>query len=29
MPLIGYLTAKVDNRYLIAFGFSLFGVARL
>jgi DHA2 family multidrug resistance protein len=29
MPVIGYLTAKLDNRYLIAFGFSLFGVASL
>jgi len=29
MPLIGYLTAKVDNRYLIAFGFCLFGAASL
>jgi len=29
MPVIGYLTAKLDNRWLIAFGFSLFGVASL
>src|SRR5579863_1207360 len=29
MPIIGYLTAKLDNRWLIAFGFSLFGVASL
>ncbi len=29
MPMIGYLTAKIDNRYLIAFGFFLFGVASL
>jgi DHA2 family multidrug resistance protein len=29
MPLIGYLTAKMDNRWLIAFGFSLFGTASL
>lgn len=29
MPMIGYLTAKIDNRYLIAFGFTLFGVASL
>ena len=29
MPIIGYLTAKIDNRYLIAFGFTLFGVASL
>ncbi len=29
MPVIGYLTAKMDNRYLIAFGFSLFGAASL
>jgi DHA2 family multidrug resistance protein len=29
MPVIGYLTAKMDNRWLIAFGFSLFGVASL
>jgi MFS transporter, DHA2 family, multidrug resistance protein len=29
MPIIGYLTAKMDNRWLIAFGFSLFGVASL
>ncbi|MGC1374396.1 MAG: DHA2 family efflux MFS transporter permease subunit [Candidatus Sulfotelmatobacter sp.] len=29
MPLIGYLTAKIDNRWLIAFGFAMFGVASL
>jgi DHA2 family multidrug resistance protein len=29
MPVIGYLTAKIDNRWLIAFGFTLFGVASL
>jgi len=29
MPLIGYLTAKIDNRWLIAFGFGLFGIASL
>jgi MFS transporter, DHA2 family, multidrug resistance protein len=29
MPLIGYLTAKMDNRWLIAFGFALFGAASL
>ncbi len=29
MPVIGYLTAKMDNRYLIAFGFALFGAASL
>ena len=29
MPIIGYLTAKMDNRWLIAFGFSLFGAASL
>jgi len=29
MPMIGYLTAKIDNRYLIAFGFCLFGVTSL
>jgi MFS transporter, DHA2 family, multidrug resistance protein len=29
MPMIGYLTAKLDNRWLIAFGFVLFAVASL
>jgi len=29
MPIIGYLTAKIDNRWLIAFGFSMFGAASL
>jgi len=29
MPLIGYLTAKIDNRYLIAFGFCLFAITSL
>jgi MFS transporter, DHA2 family, multidrug resistance protein len=29
MPMIGYLTAKIDNRYLIAFGFCLFAVTSL
>ena len=29
MPMIGYLTAKIDNRYLIVFGFVLFAVASL
>jgi DHA2 family multidrug resistance protein len=29
MPIIGYLTAKMDNRWLIAIGFSLFGIASL
>ena len=29
MPIIGYLTAKIDNRYLIAFGFCLFGAASI
>jgi DHA2 family multidrug resistance protein len=29
MPLIGYLTAKIDNRYLIAFGFGLFAVTSI
>jgi DHA2 family multidrug resistance protein len=27
MPIIGLLTAKIDNRWLIAFGFSLFAIA--
>jgi len=27
--IIGYLTAKIDNRWLIAFGFSMFGAASL
>jgi DHA2 family multidrug resistance protein len=29
MPMIGYLTAKIDNRLLIAFGFCLFGITSL
>jgi MFS transporter, DHA2 family, multidrug resistance protein len=29
MPIIGYLTSKIDNRWLIAFGFSLFGAASI
>ena len=29
MPIIGYLTAKIDNRWLIAFGFTLFGISAL
>src|SRR5271156_1825198 len=29
MPIIGYLTAKIDNRWLIAFGFCLFGAASI
>ena len=29
MPIIGYLTAKIDNRWLIAFGFALFGISSL
>ena len=29
MPIIGFLTAKIDNRYLIAFGFFLFAVCSL
>ena len=29
MPMIGYLTAKIDNRYLIMFGFVLFAIASL
>ena len=29
MPIIGYLTSKIDNRWLIAFGFGTFGVASL
>lgn len=29
MPVIGFLTAKLDNRWLIAFGFTLFGIASL
>lgn len=29
MPLIGYLTAKIDNRWLIMFGFILFAIASL
>jgi MFS transporter, DHA2 family, multidrug resistance protein len=29
MPVIGYLTAKMDNRWLIAFGFAMFGAASL
>lgn len=29
MPVIGLLTAKLDNRWLIAFGFTLFGVSSL
>ncbi|MFZ0938434.1 MAG: DHA2 family efflux MFS transporter permease subunit [Candidatus Sulfotelmatobacter sp.] len=29
MPIIGYLTAKMDNRWLIAFGFFLFAAASL
>ena len=29
MPIIGYLTSKMDNRWLIAFGFALFGGASL
>ena len=29
MPMIGYLTAKIDNRYLIAFGFCLFALTSL
>jgi MFS transporter, DHA2 family, multidrug resistance protein len=29
MPIIGYLTAKIDNRWLIAFGFMLFAIAAL
>jgi MFS transporter, DHA2 family, multidrug resistance protein len=29
MPMIGYLTAKIDNRWLIAFGFALFAAASI
>src|SRR6201987_4218391 len=29
MPMIGYLTAKIDNRWLIAFGFCLFGITSI
>jgi len=29
MPIIGYLTAKIDNRWLIVLGFAMFGVASL
>src|SRR5215467_4242506 len=29
MPMIGYLTAKIDNRLLIAFGFCLFAITSL
>ncbi len=29
MPIIGYLTAKMDNRWLIAFGFALFGASSI
>src|SRR5690349_15004059 len=29
MPIIGYLTAKIDNRWLIALGFALFAIASL
>ena len=29
MPIIGYLTAKIDNRWLIVFGFTLFGLSSL
>ncbi len=29
MPIIGYLTAKIDNRWLIAFGFMMFAIASL
>ena len=29
MPMIGYLTAKIDNRYLIAFGFFLFAISSI
>jgi DHA2 family multidrug resistance protein len=29
MPIIGILTAKVDNRWLIAFGFLIFGISSL
>jgi len=29
MPVIGYLTAKIDNRWLIMFGFMMFGIASL
>jgi len=29
MPIIGYLTAKIDNRWLIALGFALFGISAL
>ena len=29
MPMIGYLTAKIDNRWLIAFGFGLFAITSI
>jgi DHA2 family multidrug resistance protein len=29
MPIIGYLTAKIDNRWLIAVGFAMFGISAL
>jgi len=29
MPIIGYLTAKIDNRWLIMFGFLLFAISAL
>jgi MFS transporter, DHA2 family, multidrug resistance protein len=29
MPIIGFLTAKIDNRFMIAFGFGLFGITAL
>ncbi len=29
MPVIGYLTSRIDNRFLIAIGFALFGITSL
>jgi MFS transporter, DHA2 family, multidrug resistance protein len=29
MPIIAFLTTKIDNRFIIAFGFSLFGITAL
>ncbi len=29
MPIIGMLTTRIDNRYMIAFGFGLFGITAL
>jgi len=29
MPIIGYMTSKIDNRWLIMFGFTLFGISAI